>query len=35
MTVLRPYLWAFLTCVVLVVLAETFVDRPAARFAHP
>jgi membrane-associated phospholipid phosphatase len=34
MTVLRPYLWAFLICVVLVVLAETFVDRPAARFAH-
>ena len=34
MTVLRPYLWAFLMCVLLVVLAETFVDRPAATFAH-
>ena len=34
MTVLRPYLWAFLTCVVLVALAEMFVDRPAARFAY-
>jgi membrane-associated phospholipid phosphatase len=34
MTVLRPYLWAFLTCVVLVVLAQGFVDRPAATFAH-
>jgi membrane-associated phospholipid phosphatase len=34
MTVLRPYLWAFLVCVVLVVLSQTFVDRPAARFAN-
>jgi membrane-associated phospholipid phosphatase len=34
MKVLRPYLWAFLTCVVLVVLAQAFVDRPAARFSH-
>jgi membrane-associated phospholipid phosphatase len=31
---LRPYLWAFLTCAVLVLLAQAFVDRPAARFAH-
>jgi membrane-associated phospholipid phosphatase len=34
MTVLRPYLWAFLICVVLVLLSQTFVDRPAATFAH-
>ncbi len=34
MTVLRPYLWAFLTCAVLVVLAQSFVDRPAALYAH-
>lgn len=34
MTALRPYVWAFLSCVVLVALAEAFVDRPAARFAH-
>jgi membrane-associated phospholipid phosphatase len=34
MTVLRPYLWAFLICVVLVVLSQTFVDRPAATFSH-
>jgi membrane-associated phospholipid phosphatase len=27
-------LWAFLVCVVLVVLAQAFVDRPAAQFAH-
>jgi membrane-associated phospholipid phosphatase len=34
MTVLRPYLWAFLVCVLLVVLSQNFVDRPAARFSH-
>jgi membrane-associated phospholipid phosphatase len=34
MAVSRPYLWAFLTCVVLVVLAQAFVDRPAAQFSH-
>jgi membrane-associated phospholipid phosphatase len=34
MAALKPYFSAFLCCVVLVVLAEMFVDRPAARFAH-
>jgi membrane-associated phospholipid phosphatase len=34
MTILRRYLMAFVICAALVVLAEAFVDRPAARFSH-
>ena len=34
MNKLRPYAWALLACAVLVTLSESFIDRPAARFAH-
>jgi membrane-associated phospholipid phosphatase len=34
MKTLRPYLSALVACVALVTLAELFVDRPAATFAH-